>query len=120
MTEYSNDDVYDSNLAIGIAGGNAKIAAELLALLLKDLPIQRQALNDAFNSDNLQELRRLNHKLHGSARYCGTPALERSTRELEMALGTASQDMIVKAVGRVQREINRLLELDSLIPHLSE
>ena len=115
MNEASDDAaVYDPVLAAEIAGGNPKIATELLKLLLRELPKQREALNQAFTTDNLRELRALNHKLHGSARYCGTPALAKATYALENTLLSAPPETIVQAVAEVVREINRLLELKTV------
>jgi two-component system sensor histidine kinase BarA len=106
--------VYDPVLAAEIAGGNPKIATELLNLLLRELPKQREALNQAFTTDNLKELRELNHKLHGSARYCGTPALIKATSALENTLLSAPPETIAQAVAEVVKEINRLLELKTV------
>ena len=106
-----DSDVYDQALATQIAGGNPAIAAELLALLLKELPSQREALNQAFATSDPAKLRELNHKLHGSARYCGTPALMNSTRELAKILSTGPSASIAKAFADVIRDIDRLLAL---------
>jgi two-component system sensor histidine kinase BarA len=116
MNQESHDaEVYDLALATKIAGGNPKIAAELLALLLKELPAQWEALNQAFTSDNLKKLHEVNHKLHGSARCCGTPALINATRDLEIALAEASRPMIGASVRQVSTAVNQLLELGSVL-----
>lgn len=103
--------VYDRVLATQIAGGSAEIAAELLALLLKELPEQRAALKRAFASDDAQAVWEINHKLYGSARYCGAPALTAATQNLESALQQASLQNAAAAFNQVIREINRLLQL---------
>lgn len=105
--------VYDQNLATQIAGGNPRIAAELLILLLKDLPSQKEALQNACAAGDWQTLRQLNHKLHGSARYCGTPALIDTTRDLANTLpGDAVPEVVARACDAVLTEINRLLALN--------
>src|SRR5512134_2441663 len=108
---------YDRVLATQIAGGSAEIAAELLALLLKELPGQREALKRAFASNDAQAVWEINHKLHGSVRYCGAPALIAATRSLENALQRAPLQDTAAAFNRLIREINRLLQLKASEDH---
>jgi len=107
--------LYDREAAIRIAGGNAKIAAELLTLLLRDLPLQQTALQQAFDAGDWPKLKELSHKLHGSARYCGTPALKTTTALLDDLLASGAADTRVEpAFRRVLAEIQRLLTTPDL------
>lgn len=110
MPKSSTVPVYDRNLAIRIAGGHPSVAAELLALLIQDLPLQTEALNQAYTGGNLEELRQLAHRLHGSASYCGTPALKRAAETLESVLLEAKTDSLCESYAQVLAEIDRLME----------
>jgi two-component system sensor histidine kinase BarA len=102
--------VYDWNLAIGIAGGNPEIAAELLSLFLQELPSQTAAMRKAVRSGNLEKLRQLTHKLHGSASYCGTPALKEAAQNLESVLIERQTESIPTVYAQLLEEIQRLLQ----------
>lgn len=108
---YQDLAVYDQQLAIGIAGGNPQIAAELLGLLIRELPFQQEALNRAYGAGDLVELRKISHKLHGSASYCGTSALKAATQNLEAHLPHGEAALIARAYIQVLDEIHRLLEM---------
>lgn len=100
--------VYDRALAIRVAGGNPRVAAELLGLLLGELPDERQALRRAWERGDKESVRKLAHKLHGSARYCGTPALAAAAAALE---AVPPEDAGAAALfERLLDEIRRLLE----------
>lgn len=105
--------VYDEQLAVSIAGGNPQIAAELLNLLIRELPLQQEALQRAYAAGELAELRKLSHKLLGSASYCGTPALKAAAQNLEAALPDGESQMIAAAYAQVLDEIRRLMEMCS-------
>jgi HPt (histidine-containing phosphotransfer) domain-containing protein len=102
-------DIYDRTLAAEIAGGNPKLASEFLGLLLEELPSQKGALKEAFAAGDLGKLQELNHKLLGSSRYCGTPALARATDNLERALADIPAEVVSQNFARVMEEIDRLL-----------
>lgn len=103
--------VYDRQLAVSIAGGNPQIAAELFDLLIQELPHQREALSRAYTADDRVELRKLTHKLVGSASYCGTPALKAAAQDLEAALPDDEPQTIADAYAGVLAEICRVMEL---------
>ena len=102
--------LYDHDLAVSIAGGNVNVAAELLSLLLRELPSHDVALRKAFDAGNMEELRRASHKLHGSASYCGTRALVASARELESAIPAVEFERVTAAYENLLLEIRRLLD----------
>lgn len=103
--------VYDQQLAIDIAGGNPQVAAELLGLLIRELPSQQEALKRAYVAGDLVELRKISHKLHGSASYCGTPALKAAAQDLEATLPDGESALIAGVYARVLDEIHRLLAM---------
>ncbi|MEQ6341484.1 MAG: ATP-binding protein [Gammaproteobacteria bacterium] len=113
MSQASNATVFDETLGLHVAGGNAALAADLLAMLLDDLPGQRSRLDDAYASGNMGELLEHTHRLHGSACQCGVPALRAAVARLERAIkteaGLVSASAVRAHVESVKKEIERLL-----------
>ncbi len=101
-------DVYDRGQALAVTGGNARIADELLSLLLRELPAQEAALLELNAGGDEAGLAELAHKLQGSATYCGTPALKAAALALEHAAQARVPPEAVEAarrhlVGEIQR-----------------
>ncbi|MDQ2695360.1 MAG: Hpt domain-containing protein [Pseudomonadota bacterium] len=100
--------VYDPALATRVAGGNPQTAADLLALFLRELPMQEEALHEAFAAADLKQLREVSHRLNGSATYCAMPALRAATQALQAVPPGASTDQIGPAYRQVLEEIHRI------------
>ncbi|MCG8391693.1 MAG: ATP-binding protein [Pseudomonadales bacterium] len=83
--------VFDPELARQRAGGREQLADEMLKMLIDNLAQDRPAISAAFDSDDQDALLERVHKLHGATRYCGTPRLEKTARELEEALKTGTE-----------------------------
>ena len=86
----NSDQVFDPELARRRAGERDHLADEMLKMLLDSLETDRPAISAAFDRDDNDDLLERVHKLHGATRYCGTPRLEQSARQLEEALKTGS------------------------------
>lgn len=102
--------VYDREESIRLAGGNVRTADELLEMLLDELPERRAGLNKALSDGDLKQLGNVAHKLHGSACYCGVPALRAAVAQLERLAGTGNAEAVAAQMERVNREIERLLD----------
>jgi two-component system sensor histidine kinase BarA len=76
----------DMELGKSLANGNVEMAKEMLALLIKDLPENKQKIRECFNENKLEELQSVVHKLHGGCCYCGVPILKDATDALECDL----------------------------------
>ncbi len=97
-------DIYDRELALSRVGGNPAIADELLSLMLKDLPEQRQALLSALEVGDHEELRRRAHRLRGSASCCGMPRLERACQSVELAVqNQALEDVTLLSAALIEQ-----------------
>lgn len=109
----SDTRVLDETLGLQLAGGNAALAADLLAMLLEDLPRQRHRLNEAYASGDRGEFLEHVHRLHGSACQCGVPALRAAAARLESAIkaeeGLAPASAVRAHMESVSKEIERLL-----------
>jgi CheY-like chemotaxis protein len=76
--------IFDLDLTLANANNRHDLAAELFELLLAGLPGDLDTINAA--SNNIDELKRAVHKLHGAVRYCGVPRLAGAIGKLESAL----------------------------------
>jgi len=103
--------VYDEQLSLQLAGGNEDLARQMLEMLLKELPVLRTNMNEVFAEGDKAALYDNVHKINGSSRYCGVPAIGQAANNLELLLKNNDDDL-QDAVDRLNIEIGRLLELD--------
>lgn len=108
-------DVYDIEKAINLAGGNRKLAIELITMLIAQLPIQKFEITESINNDDMVSLKQHIHKLHGSCQCCATPALMNITRELENIIENNLVNKFETAKTELLIQIERVLRLDTTI-----
>jgi len=75
--------LFDKDLALKQAGGNAELAKELFEMLVKDLPISLELAKNAHRNLNKDLFWDAIHKIHGGTAYCGVPDLKSSCKLLE-------------------------------------
>jgi len=102
--------VYDEQLSLQLAGGNQDLARQMLEMLLKELPALRTDMNQAYKQGDKAALYDNVHKINGSTRYCGVPAVGQAANELELLL-KANHDELESALADLNTEIERLLLL---------
>lgn len=102
-------DIYDNVLALERAGGNEQLAAQMFALLRKDLPQQQQDIELAYCQQQLAELQRLVHRLVGATRYCGVPGLADSAEVLDRYLKNGQNEKLGLLLQHLYEEIERVL-----------
>lgn len=99
----------DIDEAVTLAGGSRTLAAQLHAMLLRDLPDKLGLYLDETVND--ADLLAQTHTLHGATRYCGTPKLRARTELLERALKGRTHDINVEdAKAAVIDAIQELLD----------
>ncbi|WP_024871518.1 two-component sensor histidine kinase BarA [Tolumonas lignilytica] len=76
----------DWDLALEKTKGNAKLAEEMLQMLVASFDEIRPLLEASAAGTECAELLDAIHKLRGGAAYCGVPQLQRSCAELEQGL----------------------------------
>jgi HPt (histidine-containing phosphotransfer) domain-containing protein len=103
--------VYDRALALSRVGNNPAIADELLALMLAELPSQREELVSAFSAREHAGLRRLAHRLRGSAGCCGMPRLEHACHAVEMAVDARAEADLPLLVAVLVEQVDAVLAL---------
>lgn len=97
---------FDLDLALENAGDRHDLATELFALLLASLPSDLDAINAA--SNNVSELKRAVHKLHGAVRFCGVPRLAKAIQKLELALKHGKESEIQPLLNLLNGEVTAL------------
>ena len=103
--------LFDKDLALKQAGGNADLAKELFEMLIKDLPISQQAMNSAHSKQDKDTFWDVTHKIHGGTAYCGVPDLKTACKALEDEIKNSypSEDAETALV-KLNEQIERLLE----------
>ena len=82
---------------------------ELFAELLTELPEFQQKISQAYEDDDLQDLRNNIHQLLGAVVYCDVPELESALRAFHRALTTTSRNDITACYLRASNTINSTL-----------
>jgi len=113
QTEQANrmsttDKNLDWPLALQRANNNESLARELLGMLLNELPEQVLILKQAAQSNDIEALKSITHKIHGACCYCGVPQLHSCVSKLETAL-KSEQNQWQDYLQRVFNACDRLL-----------
>jgi HPt (histidine-containing phosphotransfer) domain-containing protein len=88
---------------------DARLAGELLALLLAELPDHRRALLATFESNEPERLAACTHKLLGAVVYCDLPLLSAALRELRQVCGDGDRAHVRRALHRTIRAVDDVL-----------
>jgi HPt (histidine-containing phosphotransfer) domain-containing protein len=91
------------------AGLSDRLASELFARLLLELPEHRRDLQAAYRDGNNEQLDRSAHKLLGAVVYCKLPELASALRELKQTTGSGNAGLTGPAFGKTIRLIDDLL-----------
>jgi two-component system sensor histidine kinase BarA len=96
----------DYNRSLRLSAGNEDLLKQILAILQRDIPQQRQQLADAFADEDYARLGTLAHKLQGVTCYVSLPRLRRSVVNLQQQLANESTG----SLGRLKGELDQELE----------
>ena len=102
--------VLDQQKAIQLVSGNKKLADDLLAILIKELPDYKKTIQKELENQNKEELRKIIHKIHGGLRYLGAPALMDIVSQTDYELFELSDQHLQDNVTKIYQEIDRLLK----------
>lgn len=111
----SEHKVVNPDLALERAGGNADLARDLYQMLQKELPVYLEKLPELFKDNDLTTLTASVHKLHGSATYCGVPALRAATESFESCLKRGETAKFTEQMDGLLEAIRQLLKQPTLI-----
>ena len=102
--------VYDEQLSLELAGGNQDLARQMLDMLMNELPTLQASMNTAFQHGDKAALYDNVHKINGSTRYCGVPAVSTAANDLEQLL-KEDTDELDNSLEKLNNEIERLLSI---------
>ena len=108
-TRIIEENLFDLELSLSAANSRLELADELLTLLIANLPVDQQAINDAFTHSGPDQLRSAVHKLHGAVRYCGVPRLANAVEKLETIVKPGPDEDIRRALNVLNGEVNSLM-----------
>ena len=106
----SMSNIFDKELGIKLAGGNEQLASELFPMLMSELPSHRENLLIAKQENDMFELKKHIHKLHGGTKYCGVPTLLKVSAEFENIIDLNELDKLDMGLENVISSIDELLE----------
>ena len=104
-------EIYDESLSLKLANGNADLARQMLGMLLKELPLLKESANNAFTSGDQDAFYAHVHKINGSTRYSGVPALTQAAHKLETLIKNKAEGQD-EALGTMNQEVEKLLKLN--------
>lgn len=94
-----------------LTGDSPLMDAEVLEMLLEDLPQQQDLMNQAYGEQNLSQMIDQVHLIHGSAAFCGLSAIKEAAFVLENQLnqGGSEEGEVSYLLARLNREIDQFL-----------
>lgn len=93
------------------AGSNRETLGSIIqAQLLEELPEHHRDCTTAWETNNLDELRRCIHKLAGAVAYCDLPELSASLAGLRQALQSPDRERLRSAYLETSRSMTALME----------
>ncbi|MFZ4618829.1 MAG: response regulator, partial [Rectinemataceae bacterium] len=90
--------------------GDRKLARELMSAFLSDLPVLVAQLGAAVNSGDGKEIRKMAHRLKGSAGNMGGEALYSYAAELEAAVRSGDDSSFPRLMEEIDRQGAELME----------
>lgn len=101
--------VIDWEASIKLAGGQKKLAQDLLLLLAKTLPRDTADIKQLAKEENYPELTVRVHKLRGALCYCGLPRLKSLLSLLETRIKNPIMFSLPPLLDQLDVEVNLLL-----------
>lgn len=99
----------DWQLSIKLANNNTDLAKELLSMFVSDLPRASEAIHQAFNTQNYNELIHQVHRLHGASCYCGVSRLRSLLAKMEFSVREKFYDQFEAKLKEFDEEVNNIL-----------
>ena len=105
-----NNVVIDWELSMKLAGDKRDLASELLVVFLKSLITDVQEICKLKSENNIPELLKHLHKLHGATCYVGLPRLKKTICTLETALKQGDINDFKQHFSDFEFEVQQVLE----------
>ncbi|WP_439510169.1 response regulator [Marinimicrobium koreense] len=99
----------DIPLCLKLANHKPTLARDMLEMLVKNLGGERDAINQAFDNQDFEQLEELVHRLYGSCCYCGVPRLKRISGLLDKILQARQFDQVASPIRALDNEVDEIL-----------
>ena len=99
----------DWEAVLNINNHNIKLAEELIALFLKELPQTQELINTAADALDYNTLEKQAHKLQGACAYCGAHALKICASALELAASRKQRERISRIMNDFNQQASEVL-----------
>jgi CheY-like chemotaxis protein/HPt (histidine-containing phosphotransfer) domain-containing protein len=100
--------IFDERAALGYAGGDHRLLAEVVRLFRADYPKSLRRIDRALQRRDPEALRLAAHSLKGSAATVGAPASRQAAAELETNARDHDFDRAAGSYAKLSQEIERL------------
>jgi two-component system sensor histidine kinase BarA len=112
--------IIDRQDGLRLAGHNQAFADEILSLFIAELKTETDAFHKLLAENNLVDLQKQIHKLHGACCYTGTPRLKACIYHLETVLKTQQAADLANLLTQLSNEADALIaEHASMHSHAS-
>ncbi|MGB1742102.1 MAG: ATP-binding protein [Cycloclasticus sp.] len=101
--------IFDYDLAKRSMNSDPAFMLVMLEKFFSELPKQNEKVQALIKQEEFIEAAEITHKVHGSAAYCGTPALKKSAKQLEIVLREKDEEKIRLSHKRFYLDIKALL-----------
>jgi len=95
----------DYTRSLALSAGNESLLTQILEILKRDIPEQRQQLKTVFAEQDLDRLGALAHKLQGVTCYASLPRLRRIVVALQQQLGDGSPASLEPLMRQLDKEL---------------
>lgn len=111
VTSLTDNKVIDLQQSIKYMG-NETTAREMLTILVDSLlPTEMQKINSCYKNNDLGNMLKAVHKLHGGVSYCGVPKLKKAVKQLEEALKLNQDSKLQELYNILINEIDTVIEV---------
>ena len=105
-----NLDILNLQAALKVVSGNRKLADDLLAMFIKEIPNYIKSIQTYLQAEDKNELKAVIHKVHGGLRYLGTPALMAVVSQTDAGLFDLNDAELNASINRIVFEMERIEE----------
>jgi CheY-like chemotaxis protein len=102
------DMIFNKSKLLERVGGDEDICLEILSTFLTDLPSRLEAMEDAYNRENMEVLKREAHTIKGAAGNISAILLQKSAAKLEAAVTSGNRDLLLQYMDDVRIEFEKV------------
>tara|TARA_A100001015_G_scaffold231733_1_gene262456 strand:- start:6229 stop:6588 length:360 start_codon:yes stop_codon:yes gene_type:complete len=100
----------DWEACLKITNNNQENALKLVSMFIKDLPVSRGHINQAFTQRDAQALKTATHKLLGASCYCGAKTIQQVLEDIGKDIPSNNWDRIAASITQLNTTISQLMD----------